>query len=371
MIRWTRRARARANVVLVVALSSSLLVLPAGHTARAERIVFARFGERPGLYSISPDGTGLKRLTNRADSSPVWSPDGTKIAFNRWQEKNRRYLLFVARADGSQQRRFAYDSGGPPAIAWSPDGTHLAYQTFTSSQTWAVTVVELAIRTKWVIDGATSPAWSPAGDRIAFSAPRSDHSECGREVFTAAPDGSDWVQVTDDAFADDSVPVWSPNGGRIAFVSSRDHDHARDPEDCEAVAGDHLAEEIYVAPAEGGAATRLTKGFTYKHTPAWSPDGSRISYVASCSIDYCDDGGYPHDTEVFVVGADGEGRRKKLTDTRRWAEEGPVWSPDGSRIVYTATNQRDAHIETVNVRTGKRTSLVDSPGRDFQPHWRP
>ncbi|MDQ3956669.1 MAG: hypothetical protein M3285_14120, partial [Actinomycetota bacterium] len=103
MIRSTRRARAGAAVVLVVALSSSLLVTPAGHAARAERIVFGRFGERPGLYSISPDGTGLKRLTHRKDSSPVWSPDGSKIAFSRWQEKNRRYLLFVARADGSQQ----------------------------------------------------------------------------------------------------------------------------------------------------------------------------------------------------------------------------------------------------------------------------
>ena len=370
MIHSTRRARAGAGVVLITTLSSLLLVTPAGHTAPAERIVFGRFGERPGLYSISPDGTGLKRLTSRRDSWPVWSPDGSKIAFNRWQEKNRRYLLFVARTDGSQQRRVADDSAGPPAITWSPDGTHLAYQTFTS-QTWGVTVVELATGTKSVFDDATSPAWSPAGDRIAFAGRRSDHPECGREIFTAAPDGSDRVQVTDDAFADDSVPVWSPDGRQIAFVSSRDHDHARDPEDCEAVAGDHLAAEIYVAPAEGGAASRLTKGFTYKHTPAWEPDGSHIAYVASCSIDYCDDRGYPHDTEVFVVRADGEGRRKKLTDTWRWAEQGPMWSPDGSRIVYTLVNERDSRIETVNLRTGKRVSLVNSPGEDFHPHWGP
>ena len=370
MIASTRRRRAGAGVVMVAALSSALLVTPAGHTAGAERIVFARWGERPGLYSISPDGTGLKRLTRREDSSPVWSPDGSKIAFNRWQEKNRRYLLFVAGADGSRQRRVAGDSAGPPAITWSPDGMHLAYQRFTS-RTWAVTVVEVATGTKSVIEDAMSPAWSPAGDRIAFSAPRSDHPECGGEIFTAASDGSERVQVTDDAFADDSLPVWSPDGRRIAFVSSRDHDHARDPEDCEDVAGDHLAAEIYVAPAAGGAATRLTKGFTYKQAPAWSPDGSRIAYVAYCSLDYCDDRGYPHDTEVFLVRADGEGKRRKLTDTWGWAEQGPVWSPDGSRIVYTAANNRDDRIETVTVRTGKRTLLADSPGRDFHPHWRP
>lgn len=84
------------------------------------------------------------------------------------------------------------------------------------------------------------PAWSPAGDRIAFLSnrtPRPDDS-LAMDVYTVAPDGSDCRRVTDGAVAASGV-VWTPSGDALAFPAS-------DPTDY------YAPTELYAAPVDGG-----------------------------------------------------------------------------------------------------------------------
>jgi Tol biopolymer transport system component len=83
------------------------------------RIAFERVGSRGGIYSIRPNGRGLRWLTRARDSDPSWSPDGRLIAFRRFGKG-----VMVMNADGSNAHVVVVDGYGP---AWSPDGTKLTF----------------------------------------------------------------------------------------------------------------------------------------------------------------------------------------------------------------------------------------------------
>ncbi len=132
--------------------------------------------------------------------------------------------------------------------------------------------------------------------------------------------------------------------GRIVFQSNRD-------------AG---AGEIYSMKPDGSDMKRLT--FTGSNTePAYSPDGSRIAFISGRDSQY----------EIYVMNANGTNQRR-LTNSGV-TEQNPVWSPDGTRILFEAppsgTNNRDIWVMNAD-GTGK-TNLTNNPAIDGDPAWSP
>ena len=76
---------------------------------------------------VAPDGSGEKQLTNNSafDGDPVWSHDGSKIAFTSDRDGNRE--IYVMNADGSGQKRLTTNPGIDENPSWSPDGTEIAF----------------------------------------------------------------------------------------------------------------------------------------------------------------------------------------------------------------------------------------------------
>src|SRR5690606_30395331 len=81
----------------------------------------------PEIFIINPDGSNVTQLTNSlaSDRYPVWSPDGTRIAFMSDRDGNDE--IYVMNADGSNVIRLTNNNAYDGMPAWSPDGSQIAF----------------------------------------------------------------------------------------------------------------------------------------------------------------------------------------------------------------------------------------------------
>ena len=155
-----------------------------------------------------------------------------------------------------------------------------------------------------------APVCSPDGRRIAFKSERGDTPD----LYVMDSDGSNVVRLTRDNFRE-GRPSWMPDGTKFAFASFR------------FVVGNW---EIYVMDADGNDPINLTNHKWHDVKPSWSPDGNEMAFASYRTGAFND----PH--HIFVMNADGKGRRNLTADTQLRFNSNPSWSPDGHRISFNS-----------------------------------
>jgi TolB protein len=241
------------------------------------------------IYVVRQDGSG-RRLLTKTGLSPSWSPDGQRIAFTSWRDRN--WEIYVMNAGGGKHRNLTRNAGLDSNPVWSPDGRRIAFGSERDGnlEIYVMNADGSHQRNVTRNDGDDAwPVWSRDGQQIAFMSRRDGN--WGMYIVNA--DGSDLRNLTRDGWS----PAWSPDGQRIAFISRRSG----------------LA-EIYVMNADGSDQRSLRVRVRLDSGPGWSPDGRKIAYTMT-------HGG----AEVYVVNADGSGR-KQLTRSP-WANWFVGWSP--------------------------------------------
>jgi TolB protein len=234
-------------------------------------------GSQPGgafgsssIYVMRPDGTEIRQLTSEwRDRSPVWSPDGTQIAFIRPGEEFPPNDLYVMDADGGHLRQLTHTDQYQYGLSWSRDGTWLVVArggTSVDFDLWLVRADGSGERqlTSGLRDDL-GPLWSPDGEDIGFSASPS-FNDGGSAVFVMHADGTAIRQLTPYG-NDDRAVAWSPDGQRILLLRR---------------------DTILVVMGRDGSDPREVYGCSGScriQDATWSPDGKELLVSVLINVD--------------------------------------------------------------------------------------
>lgn len=231
------------------------------------------------IFSISPDGTGLKQLTVNAalDDGPVMSGNGAKIAYSSQEDS-----LEVPNTGGDRE-----------IVVMNRDGTSKSNLTNNTS------IPDL------------TPDFSPDGSTIAYT--QGDLSAA--DIYLVKADNTEGPRQFRATQLPEFRPVFSPDGQRIAFTTD-----PNPPSDF----------EIWdVAASDGSVHRELTINTTQDYRPAYSPDGSKIYYDSAGQGPFNGDG----DFDVMVMNSNGSGHTN-LTDVSLLDDLRPAVSHSGTQIVF-------------------------------------
>ena len=184
----------------------------------------------------------------------------TRIAYV--VKRGNRFELQIADADGAGAETALASFEPIISPVWSPDGRRLAYVSFEAKKP-VVYVHSLADGKRHVaanFRGSNSaPAWSPDGSKLAVSLSR----EGGSQIFLINPDGSGLRRLTSST-AIDTEPRYSPDGKWIYFTSDRGGS----------------PQIYRMSASGGGEPQRVTFEGSYNVSPRLSPDGKTLVYIA-------------------------------------------------------------------------------------------
>ena len=109
------------------------------------------------IWAMDANGDNQRQLTTDRSGDPAWSPNGTRIAYTRYNGSTYDGV-WVMDTDGRNQRRLTNGFTGGPS--WSPDSTHLTY---SGPVGIGVVNADSAVSHQITINSDWGPAWSPNG----------------------------------------------------------------------------------------------------------------------------------------------------------------------------------------------------------------
>ena len=282
-----------------------------------------------------PDEIARRLTDHRKDesnmnTSPSISPQGDRIAY---LSDRRQYtdVYLMSAFDGKVLRRLIRGERNlsfenlpslRSSIAWSPDGERLA---LTAKSAGRDVIYILSAETGDVIkrfdlhcEALSYPAWSPVSDSIVVAG----LLEGRNDLWLLNIKNGEYRRLTNDTW-DEKEPTWTPDGTAITFSSDRGAPVVLHPVKQQ---GGYGSYGIFQLRLSDRAIAEVIDTGGDDHSPAWSPDGSKLAFISDRGLTpnmYIYD---PHDSTVT-----------RLTDVTG-AVSSLSWSRENDRLVFSAYN---------------------------------
>jgi Tol biopolymer transport system component len=340
------RSKVLAALAFFVGIASVGSSAGATPTDTNGKIAFTRYdviADRGATFTIDPDGTHEHQVGAGEDViCPAWSPDGSKILVCDFLagEGSR---PATANPDGSDFTLLDAYPGLQQALTcqdWSPDETRFLCTTDVGSGN--PNPADNGLYTLRSSDGGdlervtvtpegyddTNQVYSPDGSRILFTR-LSDNAPSS--LFAVNPDGTDLLQLSPPELSplDVTLPAdWSPDGSQVTFAARWKS------------TGRGRGTALYVVNSDGTGLCQITPSGLGAVSAQWSPDGQLIAFTSK----------FRAQPQVWVVRPDGMGFREVTNPTNGNFSETPVWSPDGTRLLFLRGDRSgQLGLWTVNV----------------------
>lgn len=275
------------------------------------------------LVPTAGPATAARQYTRGEESvSDIhWSPDGRLIGFlmNAGDEKDKKQQVWFMYVDGGEPWQVTKHKSGVRSFEFSRDG-------------------------KTLLLLATEPENE---DKEKRGKDKDDAEVVDRDLkmarlWTWEISAGQEKQITKGDFTA-SDARWSPDGTHITFTSN--------PTPRQNDSGLQIAWVLDVAT---GKQRKVVETTDYTHTARWSPDGKSIAYLSTRGLSV-------EQTNLFVVPAEG-GPAKKLTTSFELNAGEPVWSPDSKNVYFSAANREAMEIFAADAASGSVRQVAAKPG---------
>ena len=288
------------------------------------------------LWIVDTEGGEPRPLTRGevAEGSPRWSPDGKKLAYVSTEAGSSQ--IHVRWMDTGESSRLTQLTRSPGSLSWSPDGRWLAFTMLVPE-----TPKPLA-KMPAKPEGAEWAASPIVIESLRYRADGAGYVEQGQnQVFVLPAEGGTPRRLTHDEFDYGGRLAWTPDGEYLIVSANRRDDHELEPNDS----------DLWELSLRDGSLARLTERFGPERAPAVSPDGQLIAYVG-----YDDTRQGYTVTQLYVADRYGMGARSLTAGLDRDVQS-PVWTSDGSGLVFAYDDEGDTKLAFVSL--GGKLEVLD------------
>jgi dipeptidyl aminopeptidase/acylaminoacyl peptidase len=312
-------------------------------------------------------------LTNMRTPDDVQiAPDGKRFAFVAWQrvpdDQLRTGRIWIGETSGGEPRPLTHGIGIETCPRWSPDGQQLAFISNIKGDSASKPQLYLVpahggepTQICTMPNGVSNLAWAPDGSRIAFTSLEGKEPPTDPLVVTPGRNRRLWtVRPGNDipeAVTPDRVSIWeyswSPDSQQIALF------YAPGPEE-----NDWFRGQVGVVAAGGGAIQQVAQLPYPASAITWSPDSSRLAFVAA---EWSDPGFCAGDLFTLSLAS---GEIRNLTPNARFSPSWCRWFPDGRSLLFTCWKGVTHQVGILDEADGSITLLEQDfvIGGGWWPH---
>ncbi|MGY8800125.1 MAG: prolyl oligopeptidase family serine peptidase, partial [Longimicrobiales bacterium] len=291
------------------------------------------------VWIMNADGSRARFLVD--GSGPIWSPDGTRIAYTSEGEPEGSQIFVRWMDDEGASSQITRLQKAPGGIRWAPDGNTLSFtMTMDGEEAWSVSPPGRPEGSNWTEPPKVVTRADYRQDRVGFV------DEGWRHIFVVPAEGGTARQLTD-GYWNHSTGEWTPDGAELVFSSLRTEDSELS----------WRQSEVYAVNVANGTIRQLTTRHGQDSGPIPSPAGDLIAYRGA---DFHTD--TYRNSGVYVMNMDGSNSRLISGDFDR-SINGMQWAHDGSGLYLTVSAEGDRNIHFVS--TGGGVTALSSGNHMF------